>query len=163
MTRLRMPALSRLVLAGAAALAVVASALTPAATGARAEAADRPEYVALGDSYSAGVFVRPWDESDGCGRSYRNYPHQVAERFGYRLRDVTCGAAEVVDGILEPQPSDKILGPPTVPPEGAGPNCPPSWRRCPRTPTSSPSASAATPSASAPSWASASNSASPSP
>ncbi|MEV5479553.1 MULTISPECIES: SGNH/GDSL hydrolase family protein [Streptomyces] len=125
MTRFRMPALSRLALAGAAALAVVASALAPAVTGAPAGAADRPEYVALGDSYSAGVFVRPWDAGDGCGRSYRNYPHQVAERFGYRLRDVTCGAAEVVDGILEPQPSDKILGPPTIPPEGGWPELPP--------------------------------------
>ncbi|WP_327702765.1 SGNH/GDSL hydrolase family protein [Streptomyces decoyicus] len=125
MTRFRMPALSRLALAGAAALAVVASALAPATTAAPARAADRPEYVALGDSYSAGVFVRPWDAEDGCGRSYRNYPHQVAERFGYHLRDVTCGAAEVVDGILEPQPSDKILGPPTIPPEGGWPELPP--------------------------------------
>ncbi|MEU5017238.1 SGNH/GDSL hydrolase family protein [Streptomyces angustmyceticus] len=124
MTRFRMPALSRLAVAAVASLAVAASVFAPAASGAPARSADRPEYVALGDSYSAGVFVRPWDDSDGCGRSYRNYPHQVAERFGYRLRDVTCGAAEVVDGILEPQPSDKILGPPTVPPEGGWPELP---------------------------------------
>lgn len=124
MSRLRMPALARLALAGAAALALVGAALTPAA-GAPAPSADLPEYVALGDSYSAGVFVRPWDESDGCGRSYRNYPHQVAERLGYRLTDVTCGAAEVVEGILEPQPSSKVLGPPTTPPEDGWPERPP--------------------------------------
>ncbi|MGG7573841.1 SGNH/GDSL hydrolase family protein [Streptomyces sirii] len=116
MSRLRMPVVTRLALAGAAALAVVGSSLTP--SGAPAAAADRPRYVALGDSYSAGVFVRPWDDGDGCGRSYRNYPHQVAERLGYELTDVTCGAAEVVEGVLEPQPSEKVLGPPTTPPPG---------------------------------------------
>ncbi|MFE0191665.1 SGNH/GDSL hydrolase family protein [Streptomyces sp. NPDC058989] len=117
MSRSRMPVVARLALAGAAALAVVGSSLTPA-SGAPAAAVDPPTYVALGDSYSAGSFVRPWDDSDGCGRSYRNYPHQVAERLGYELTDVTCGAAEVVEGILEPQPSEKVLGPPTTPPPG---------------------------------------------
>ncbi|MFH8632741.1 SGNH/GDSL hydrolase family protein [Streptomyces lydicus] len=117
MNRLHRPALSRLVLAGAAALALVGAALAPA-SGAPAAAVDRPEYVALGDSYSAGVFVRPWEEHDGCGRSGRNYPHQVAQQLGLALTDVTCGAAEVVDGVLEPQPSDKIYGPPSIPPPG---------------------------------------------
>jgi hypothetical protein len=74
--------------------------------------------VALGDSYSANVFVRPWEESDGCGRSYSNYPHQVAERLGLELTDVTCGAAEVEDGILRPQPASKLYGPPSIPPPG---------------------------------------------
>ncbi|MGW1372845.1 SGNH/GDSL hydrolase family protein [Streptomyces sp. NPDC002446] len=121
MSRFRMPAFARLTLAGAAALAVVGAALPPAAA-APAPAVDRPQYVAMGDSYSAGVFVRPWNDTyadnDGCGRSGRNYPHQVAARLGYDLTDVTCGAAEVVDGILEPQPSEKVLGPPTIPPPG---------------------------------------------
>ncbi|MEU5207845.1 SGNH/GDSL hydrolase family protein [Streptomyces sp. NPDC020742] len=119
MRRFRMPAFSRLALAGAAALAVVASALAPAGGApAPAVAQDRPNYVALGDSYSAGVFVRPWEDHDGCGRSWRNYPHQVAEQLGFRLRDVTCGAAEVVDGVLQPQPASKIYGPPSIPPPG---------------------------------------------
>ncbi|WP_328687561.1 SGNH/GDSL hydrolase family protein [Streptomyces caniferus] len=125
MSRHGMPALSRLLLAAAASLAVVASALAPAASGAPARAADRPEYVALGDSYSAGVFVRPWEEHDGCGRSTRNYPHQVAHQLGFQLRDVTCGAAEVVDGILGPQPASKIYGPPSIPPEGGWSDLPP--------------------------------------
>ncbi|MFE0377201.1 SGNH/GDSL hydrolase family protein [Streptomyces inhibens] len=116
MTRFRMPAHFRLALAGVAALTLVGSALAPAASGTPAEAVDRPEYVALGDSYSAGVFVRPWDASDGCGRSARNYPHQVAEQLGFELTDVTCGAAEVIDGVLAPQPPSKIYGPPSIPP-----------------------------------------------
>ncbi|MFC5251094.1 SGNH/GDSL hydrolase family protein [Streptomyces nigrescens] len=118
MSRYGMPALSRLAVAAVASLAVVASAFAPAASGAPARTADRPEYVALGDSYSAGVFVRPWEERDGCGRSGRNYPHQVAGQLGFELTDVTCGAAEVVDGVLAPQPASKIYGPPTIPPPG---------------------------------------------
>ncbi|MFG2827850.1 SGNH/GDSL hydrolase family protein [Streptomyces sp. NPDC048434] len=125
MSRNGMPALSRLLVAAAASLAVVASAFAPAASGAPADAADRPEYVALGDSYSAGVFVRPWESHDGCGRSARNYPHQVAGQLGFHLRDVTCGAAEVVDGVLGPQPASKIYGPPSVPPEGGWSDLPP--------------------------------------
>ena len=124
MSRLHRPALARLVLAGAAALALVGAALAPA-SGAPAAAVDRPAYVALGDSYSAGVFVRPWEEHDGCGRSARNYPHQVAQRLGLQLTDVTCGAAEVVDGVLAPQPSHKIYGPPSVPPPDGWPALPP--------------------------------------
>ncbi|WP_229893689.1 SGNH/GDSL hydrolase family protein [Streptomyces glebosus] len=118
MSRYGMPALSRLAVAAVASLGVVASAFAPAASGAPARTADRPEYVALGDSYSAGVFVRPWEERDGCGRSGRNYPHQVAGQLGFALTDVTCGAAEVVDGVLGPQPAAKIHGPPTIPPPG---------------------------------------------
>ncbi|UQA95809.1 SGNH/GDSL hydrolase family protein [Streptomyces halobius] len=117
MSRSRMPTTARLTLAGAAALAMAGAALAPPSP-ARADPAGRPEYVALGDSYSAGVFVRRWDEQDGCGRSYRNYPHQVAERLGYALKDVTCGGAEVGDGVLQRQPASKVYGPPTTPPKG---------------------------------------------
>ncbi|MEU9119564.1 SGNH/GDSL hydrolase family protein [Streptomyces sp. NPDC048506] len=122
MSRCRMPALARLALAGLASLAAVGASLAPPSS--PAAAADRPEYVALGDSYSAGVFVRLWEEKDGCGRSGRNYPHQVAARLGYALKDRTCGAAEVVDGVLAPQPASKVYGPPTTPPPGG-------WRSLP--------------------------------
>ncbi|WP_242641274.1 SGNH/GDSL hydrolase family protein [Streptomyces kasugaensis] len=115
MSRPRMPSLVRASLAAAAAFAAVLSVFGPAPA---ARAAREPSYVALGDSYSADVFVRPWDESDGCGRSYRSYPHQVAQDLGLHLTDVTCGAAEVRDGILEPQPASKLHGPPSVPPAG---------------------------------------------
>jgi lysophospholipase L1-like esterase len=60
-----------------------------------ASARPRPDYVALGDSYSAASGVLPVDLSafPGCLRSTRNYPHVIARRTGARLTDVTCGAA----------------------------------------------------------------------
>ncbi|WP_232246676.1 SGNH/GDSL hydrolase family protein [Kitasatospora mediocidica] len=120
MSRLRMPATVRASLAVATAFAATLSALGPVSAARAAE--EQPlSYVAMGDSYSANVFVRPWDDNDGCGRSFRNYPHQVATQLGLDLTDVTCGAAEVRDGILQPQPSNKLLGPPSTPPEGGWP------------------------------------------
>ncbi|MFJ2031715.1 SGNH/GDSL hydrolase family protein [Streptosporangium sp. NPDC087985] len=90
-----------------------------------AAASPQPSYVALGDSYSADVFVRPWDAGDGCGRSDRSYPQQVAAALDLDFTDVTCGAAEVQDGILGPQPSQKLFGPPSVAPGGGWPQKPP--------------------------------------
>ncbi|MEV4558250.1 SGNH/GDSL hydrolase family protein [Kitasatospora sp. NPDC049285] len=120
MFRTRLPATVRTAVAAATALTATLSVFVPSAA-ARPGVRAVPSYVALGDSYSANVFVRPWDASDGCGRSYRNYPHQVAAELGLDLTDVTCGAAEVHDGILAPQPSHKLLGPPTTPPPGGWP------------------------------------------
>jgi hypothetical protein len=117
----RVPVALRASLAAAGALAVTLSMFGSLPATSAAAADDQPSYVALGDSYSANVFVRPWDESDGCGRSERSYPHQVAAELGLDLTDVTCGAAEVQDGILGPQPSEKLLGPPSVAPEGGWP------------------------------------------
>jgi hypothetical protein len=113
----RLPVLVGASLAAATALATALTGLGPS-TAAQAAVRRPASYVALGDSYSANVFVRPWEESDGCGRSYSNYPHQVAERLGLELTDVTCGAAEVEDGILRPQPASKLYGPPSIPPPG---------------------------------------------
>lgn len=94
----------------AAAAAVFATALAP-----QAPAATPLSYVALGDSYSAASFVRPWN-TDGCGRSEQNYPHQAARRLKLKLTDVTCSAAEVGAGLLGPQ--SELKGPPSVPPPG---------------------------------------------
>ncbi|MBC3844270.1 SGNH/GDSL hydrolase family protein [Streptacidiphilus sp. 4-A2] len=120
----RLPVTVRVSLAAATAVAATLTGLGASAS-AQSDIRHPVSYVALGDSYSANVFVRPWEESDGCGRSYHDYPRQVAERFGLELDDVTCGAAEVQDGILGPQPSDKLLGPPTTPPPGGWPQRPP--------------------------------------
>ncbi|WP_329560660.1 SGNH/GDSL hydrolase family protein [Kitasatospora sp. NBC_01266] len=117
MSGFRLPATVRASLATATALTAALSVFTPVSA-ARAADAGPPNYVALGDSYSANVFVRPWNPGDGCGRSYRDYPHQVAEGLGLNLVDATCGAAEVQDGILGPQPASKLYGPPSVPPAG---------------------------------------------
>jgi lysophospholipase L1-like esterase len=68
-------------------------------TGPAAHAQDAPQYVALGDSYSAGSGVVPLDSSAPllCLRSSLNYPHLLAARTGDRLTDVTCGAAQTKD------------------------------------------------------------------
>ncbi|MEU0768616.1 SGNH/GDSL hydrolase family protein [Streptomyces albogriseolus] len=77
-------------LAGALALSLTA--------GGTAQASDPLQYVALGDSYSAGSGVLPVDTSNLlCLRSTANYPHVIADRTGARLKDVTCGAAQTKD------------------------------------------------------------------
>lgn len=57
------------------------------------------EYVALGDSYSAGYGLG--DPTglpvSACGQSAQDYPHRVAARFGLALHDVTCGGATTAD------------------------------------------------------------------
>ncbi|MER6214846.1 SGNH/GDSL hydrolase family protein [Streptomyces sp. NPDC001674] len=129
-----MNAATRIALATATTLAAAAAALAPvSAAPAAAAAAPAPravapalDYVALGDSYSAGAFVRPWDEGDGCGRSAVNYPRQAAARLKLRLTDVTCSAAEVRAGALEPQ--TEMGGPPSVPPRGGWTARPPQVR-----------------------------------
>lgn len=81
-------------LIGAAALAV---ALTTAP--AVASAADPIDYVALGDSYSAGPLV-PAQRLDplGCLRSTNNYPAFLAGYFRVRSYvDVTCSGAQTAD------------------------------------------------------------------
>ncbi|MFG2710218.1 SGNH/GDSL hydrolase family protein [Streptomyces goshikiensis] len=100
----------------AAATAAPAAPAAPAAGAAPAGATLAVlNYVALGDSYSAGAFVRPWTDDDGCGRSTQNYPQQAARRLKVRLTDVTCSGAEVRAGLLAPQTD--LTGPPSVPPE----------------------------------------------
>ncbi|MQY16142.1 Lipase 2 [Streptomyces sp. RB5] len=76
------------VAAGTAALSLT----VPAA----AEAAAPLDYVALGDSYSAGSGVLPLDPDASllCLRTTRNYPHVLAQKTGADLTDVTCGGAE---------------------------------------------------------------------
>jgi len=63
---------------------------------AAAEEPDLFEYVALGDSFSAGSVVFPLapDAPLACGQSTRNYPHLVAAATGAELTDVTCGGAQ---------------------------------------------------------------------
>jgi lysophospholipase L1-like esterase len=64
-------------------------------TAASADTTPPLDYVALGDSYSAGSGVLPVDPTNLlCLRSTANYPHVIASATGARLDDVTCGAAE---------------------------------------------------------------------
>ncbi|MEV6961194.1 SGNH/GDSL hydrolase family protein [Streptomyces sp. NPDC051207] len=76
----------------------VASVAALALAGPAAHATTTLDYVALGDSYSAGSGVLPVDlTSPLCLRSKANYPKVVASRTGARLTDVTCGAAQTKD------------------------------------------------------------------
>jgi lysophospholipase L1-like esterase len=85
----------RLVLAVVCAIAALAGGATQAAPAAQAA----PDYVALGDSYSAASGVLPPDPAAPlqCARSIRNYPHVLAADIGAELKDATCGAAETKD------------------------------------------------------------------
>jgi len=79
------------------------------ATTAPAVAATQPlpariDYVALGDSFTAGPFS-PLQRTDplGCFRSTRNYPAFLASALGVRTYvDVSCSAAETAD-MTSPQ------------------------------------------------------------
>ncbi|WP_144711940.1 SGNH/GDSL hydrolase family protein [Curtobacterium pusillum] len=53
------------------------------------------EYVALGDSYSAGYGLADPTRlpTAACGQSAQDYPHRIAARFGLALTDVTCAGA----------------------------------------------------------------------
>ena len=59
-------------------------------------AATAPNYVALGDSYSAASGVLPLDLTAplNCARSTLNYGHLIAKKPGFTDTDVTCGGAE---------------------------------------------------------------------
>jgi hypothetical protein len=56
-------------------------------------------YVALGDSYTAGPLITPQDPAiPGCIRSEANYPNLVAPDLGLpAFRDVSCSGAETED------------------------------------------------------------------
>ncbi|CAM5382194.1 SGNH/GDSL hydrolase family protein OS=Streptomyces tendae OX=1932 GN=GUR47_23165 PE=4 SV=1 [Streptomyces tendae] len=82
----------RRVMSATAAAGALALGLTDATAHATPATLD---YVALGDSYSAGSGVLPVDPTNLlCLRSTANYPHVIAATTGARLKDVTCGAAQ---------------------------------------------------------------------
>jgi lysophospholipase L1-like esterase len=84
-------ALRRVMTATAAAVGTLALGLTDAT----AHATPTLDYVALGDSYSAGSGILPVDPTNLlCLRSTANYPHVIAAATDARLKDVTCGAAQ---------------------------------------------------------------------
>jgi lysophospholipase L1-like esterase len=84
-----------------AAMAVAAGTISALGLAAPAHASTPAplNYVALGDSYSAGSGVLPIDLSAPleCARSTANYPHDLAAQIGAQLTDVTCGGAETGD------------------------------------------------------------------
>lgn len=83
----------------AAALAAATTATIGLAAPAQATGGDPLDYVALGDSFSAGSGILPLDPTAPllCARSTANYPHVVAQRTGAELTDVSCGGAQTKD------------------------------------------------------------------
>ena len=62
------------------------------------------EYVALGDSYTAGPLIAPEDPNgEVCARSLANYPHLLATRLEVEtLHDVSCSGASTA-ALTRPQ------------------------------------------------------------
>jgi lysophospholipase L1-like esterase len=90
-----------------AALVLVCSPLlAPAASAAETPGTAGLNYVALGDSYSAGFGLTPLTGTPvaGCAQSSSNYPHRVAAALGMNLTDVTCSGATTAN-ITGPQPT----------------------------------------------------------
>lgn len=75
-------------------------------------------YVAMGSSFAAGPGLRPYvaDAPARCARSTLNYAHQLAQRRGLTLVDVTCSGATtgaVLDGWNELPAQVDAIGPDT--------------------------------------------------
>lgn len=91
--------------------ALITGSLLSASTASAAPAPGVPEvtagldYVALGDSYSAGLGLTPLtgQPTPECGQSSVNYPHQVAAAYGLDLTDVSCSGAETGDITTDSQ------------------------------------------------------------
>ncbi|MER6343930.1 SGNH/GDSL hydrolase family protein [Streptomyces sp. NPDC001595] len=129
MARLR----TRLALLGSAA-ALAAGALVPAQfAGARpAAAAEQKQWVALGDSYTAGVIRAAGDifevPRDGCDRTDRSYPQVIDRDLGvlFELTNVSCGAATIENVTDTPQhPIGRHLPPLSEDPDYPFPPVPP--------------------------------------
>ena len=80
------------------AVLAVGTLLTTASTAA-AGASTGPNYVALGDSYTAGPLIPNLTGSPpGCARSTHNYPHLVAAVIhAVSFKDVSCEGADTTD------------------------------------------------------------------
>ncbi len=62
-----------------------------------ATAAAAPNYVALGDSFTAGPLIPTQISPLGCLKSNRNYAHLAAPSIGLPLRDPSCSGADTSD------------------------------------------------------------------
>ncbi|GAA5050403.1 hypothetical protein HNP84_004089 [Thermocatellispora tengchongensis] len=87
----------------AAALAAAILAVPPAAHASTGTSRQLVEWVAMGDSYTAGAIRAAGEEfespRDGCVRTDRSYPEvlRAALASQYTLRNVSCGGATIAD------------------------------------------------------------------
>lgn len=120
----------------AAVAALAAAALAPVQlAGAQPAAAADRQWVALGDSYTAGVIPAAGDTfevpRDGCERADRSYPQVIDHDLGslFDLTNVSCGAATIENVTFRTQePIGRHMPPisqdpdypfPAVPPQSA--------------------------------------------
>ncbi|MFE1885665.1 SGNH/GDSL hydrolase family protein [Streptomyces diastatochromogenes] len=123
---------TRLALLGSAA-ALTAGALAPAQlVGAQPAAAASYDWVALGDSYTAGVIPAAGDvfeiPRDGCERTDQSYPQVIDRDLGglIELTNVSCGAATIEDVTFRAQqPIGRHLPPISEDPDYPFPPAPP--------------------------------------
>ncbi len=85
---------------------LAATLLGPLVARSDANAAPGDEYVNMGDSYAAGTGMLPWapGKSVQCWQSPNNFAHLIAARTGYRLNDVSCGAASTPHFFISQHP-----------------------------------------------------------
>ncbi|MFE6682581.1 SGNH/GDSL hydrolase family protein [Streptomyces sp. NPDC057729] len=129
MTRFRI----RLALLGSAAALTAGAAVPAQFTGAHpAAAAEQREWVALGDSYTAGVIRAAGNifevPRDGCERTDRAYPQVIDRDLGglFELTNVSCGAATIENVTDTPQnPIGRHLPPISEDPDYPFPAVPP--------------------------------------
>lgn len=101
-------------LLGAIAACAGAALITVAGAPAIAAVPAGLNYVALGDSYSAGYGIAPFSATspftatpstdlNGCYQADANYPHLTAATFGFALDDETCSGAVTANITTTPQ------------------------------------------------------------
>lgn len=107
--------------------------IRPDALGPNAQAWQGRQYVALGDSYTAGPGIGGITAVSGrkaCQQSDENYPHLVAARLQMKLKDVSCSGAQTGqmkgsqdrDGVTVPPQFDALSSATGVVTVGIGAN-----------------------------------------
>lgn len=103
-------------------VALAAALMAFAGAGPATAAPDRPSYVALGDSFTAGPFIPLQIPPFGCLKSDHNYPHLAAPALKLpAFRDASCSGARTthmtesqdVDPDPDPPPQFDALSPNT--------------------------------------------------
>lgn len=80
----------------------------------------RGSYVALGDSYTAGLGIpEQTGATAGCGQSTGSYPHLVASSLRLKLTDMSCSSATIPD-MTGAQPTGAGTNPPQLSALSAG-------------------------------------------
>lgn len=116
----------RMVMLGSAVALAAGMVVPTVAFAAPARPLQTLHWVALGDSYTAGVIQATGDVTenppDGCARTVESYPEIIRRDLGslVTLRNVSCGAATIDNVYREEQTP---LGRP-LPPDGTDPDAP---------------------------------------